>query len=144
MTLEIRMTEGPNVHGLPEDRTPFYVGHFERKVNEMQWVVLEGKKTGMPNTYHLHFGWSPMEEVKIASFEWNEYFTFVTYESEGRVKKFMFSNKKPEGEIRDTSDNTLNAKVETIYNYFGIRSASGMPPQTICEYFDADDKSVCS
>ena len=104
MSLEIYLTEGPNVQGLDEDRVSLYVGYSYRdgevssvdsKEPCLVWRVIEGKKIGTVSSYKLHIGehGKPLEEAEISRFEYTPEKTTVDFQFEGTLGTLTISNK---------------------------------------------------
>ena len=98
MTIEIFLTEGPNVEGLQEDRAVLYIGYFHEK-DGIFWNVIEGIKNDNPRTYKFHTGIkNPLTELKITSFEYNDDETILKFIDENdKSGKIVISNKSPDG-----------------------------------------------
>ena len=141
MPLTIHLTEGPNVHGLPDDRTPLYVGHYVLG-NNLVFLVLEGKKVGTPRSYKLHVGnlsseleddeIAPLVETEITLFTHTSPETIIDFTHQGTLGRLVLSNTSPRAHY---SHGSIDTAVETTYNLFGPREASlSLLPQGIDHY----------
>ena len=130
MPLEIHLTEGPNVHGLSEDRVALYVGYHP---DEMIFYVIEGRKVGTPSSYKFHVGElaGSLEEAVITRFEYTTEKTTVDFELKGLPGRLAISNTSDQGEYRH---GTIEEAVESVYNFFGD-GKNDMCPSNWKEYF---------
>lgn len=132
MSLEIFLTEGPNVVGLSEDRVAFYVGYRVRK-EDLAFFVIEGRKTGTPSSYNFHFGelGKPLEQAEITKFEYTQEKTVVYFELRGLPGNLDISNFSSKARYRH---GTIDENVENVYNFFGD-GKNDMRPSNWKEYF---------
>jgi len=135
MSLEILLTEGPNIMGLSKERTAFYVGYQYNPDNELEWYVLEGKKAGTPKFYKFHVGThgEKLEEAEITKFEYTKESTTINFKLKNKEGKLTISNNSREGEYKLSESSSV---IETVYNFFAENEVSlGMKPQDWQEFF---------
>ena len=139
MLLELHLTEGPNIIGLPEGRTLFYVGHSIRESKDpFKWILIEGKKIGTPKSYGLHIGENgPLfEQAEITRFEHTKERTVIYFNLRGKEGILGISNNSPRGDfVYDRFEKPQMQLIESVYNFFGNRSATGMVPEGCEEYY---------
>ena len=128
MTIEIFLTEGPNVEGLPLNREVLYVGHSNEDDNGF-WSVIDGIKNDNPKSYRFHIGeQNSLQEVKINRFQYSADETILDFEHENKPGRIVISNRLSDGKY---FYNGLERNIQTVYNLFGIREASSMLPHEI-------------
>jgi hypothetical protein len=129
MPLEIWLTEGPCVKGLPEDRLPLYVGYCYRddqynpepeEGSPLVWRVIDAKKMGTVNSYRLHIGnhGSPLQEAEITRFEYTKEKTTVEFLFEGLPGTLTISNTHKTDSDKYTHG-TIDELLDHSYNFFG-------------------------
>lgn len=144
MPLEIYLSEGPNVEGLSEGRVALYVGYSNCEPGEVTtrgkvWWVIEGRKIGTPLSYHLHVGnhGNPLTEAMITQFEHTTLDTSLDFILDDNNGRLMISNVSPQGHYY-YQHNDGKGQIQTVYNFFGQRSATSLMPTNDEDYFNFD------
>src|SRR5438045_492328 len=124
MSIEITLSEGPNIIGLAENRDRLYIGYCYRD-HDLIWRVIEGKRIGTPATYKLHIGThgAPLQEAAITRFEYTPQETTIEFLLDENPGKLVISNTKDLGRYQHK---TIDEEIENVYNFFGEISSSPM------------------
>ncbi|MDP3734512.1 MAG: hypothetical protein Q8R37_04750 [Nanoarchaeota archaeon] len=145
MSLEIYLSEGPNVEGLSEGRIALYVGYSDSEPGKVTtrgkvWWVIEGRKIGTPLSYKIHVGnhGTPLTEAIITKFEHDPLGTSLDFILEDTKGRLMISNISPHGHYCYYQHHNRKGQIQTVYNLFGSREATALMPNGVRDYFDFD------